>query len=148
VGLCASAAEPAGAGELRLRPELFLGVAHAEGHDNFAAGLAGEYRFGRFLGVGGFMERTGGAEEAWSFGVPLSIHPYEGVRLLLAPGQERKEVQEEGEAKKTEQSWLLRAGVAYEIEIGRWSLTPEFNVDFIEGGHHVLVYGASVGYGF
>jgi hypothetical protein len=37
--------------------------------------------------------------------------------------------------------------VAYEFEIGRWSITPEFNVDFVEG-EEALVYGLSFGYGF
>ena len=54
----------------------------------------------------------------------------------------------ESEEKETEQSFLTRAGIAYEYEVGRWSITPELNVDFIEGGHHVLVYGVSIGCGF
>ena len=145
-------------------------MAHAEGRDEFAAGLAYEYRLDSLFGVGGFVEHAGQAEDVWTFGVPLFVHPYQGVRLLLAPGLEQKDVQEEGRsasaeasavagaamadetadkgAQKTEQSWLLRAGVAYEVELGRWSLTPEFNIDFVEGGHQTLVYGISLGCGF
>jgi len=132
--------------EYRHRAELFFGVAHEEGGDEFAAGLAYEYRISRLLGVGGFVEHAGEEEDVWTFGVPLFVHPFKGARFLLAPGWETKEV--ESEEKETEQSFLTRAGIAYEYEVGRWSITPELNVDFIEGGHHVLVYGVSIGCGF
>ena len=132
--------------EYRHRAELFLGVAHEESSDEFAAGLTYEYRISRLLGVGGFVEHAGEEEGVWTFGVPLLIHPLEGTRFLLAPGWETKEV--ESEEKETEQSFLMRAGIAYEYEVDRWSITPELNVDFIEGGHRVLVYGVSIGCGF
>ncbi len=45
-------------------------------------------------------------------------------------------------------SFLCRAGAAYEFEIAeRCSITPEFNVDFVDGDE-VFVYGLSFGYGF
>lgn len=148
--------------EYRHRAEVFLGVAHEEGTDEFAAGLAYEYRLNRVLGLGGFAEHAGEKEETWTFGVPLFVHPYKGVRFLLAPGWETKEVMAEEDAamhepaepgavkeeKENEQSFLVRAGVAYELELGRWSITPEFNADLVEGGHQVLVYGVSLGCGF
>jgi hypothetical protein len=37
--------------------------------------------------------------------------------------------------------------VAYEFEVGRWSLTPEFNIDFVDG-EEAQVYGVSLGFGF
>ena len=152
----------AGRVEYRHRAEIFLGVAHEESSDEFAAGIGYEYRISSLFGVGGFVEHAGEAEDTWTFGVPLFLHPYKGVRFLLAPAWEMKEVKAEEEAatgteeqtrvgaeeQEDEQSWLMRAGVAYEVEVGRWSLTPEFNVDFIEGGHQVLVYGVSLGCGF
>jgi len=142
--------------EYRHRAELFLGVAHEneQSRDEFAAGLAYEYRVGSLLGVGGFVEHAGQQEDTWTFGVPLFVHPYKGLRFLLAPGWECKEVKAEGDGgagsaeRENEQSFLVRVGVAYEFEVGRWSLTPEFNADFIEGGHQVLVYGVSLGCGF
>ena len=150
--------------EYRHRAELFLGVAHEESSDEFAEGIGYEHRISHLLGLGGFVEHAGAEEEAWTFGVPLFVHPYKGVRLLLAPGWELKEVKVEdppslgssgvasevGESEETEheRSFLVRAGVAYEVEAGRWSIAPEFNVDFIEGGHQVLVYGVSFGCGF
>jgi hypothetical protein len=38
-------------------------------------------------------------------------------------------------------------GVAYEFEIRRWSITPEFNVDIAEG-ETAMVFGMSFGWGF
>ena len=152
-----SMAEPEQGGETiecRHRAEVFLGVAHEGSSDEFAAGIGYEYRISSLLGVGGFVEHAGEDEDAWTFGVPLFVHPYKGVRLLLAPGWEVKEVAVEEEATgaeqgtEHEQSFLLRAGVAYEFEVGRWSITPEFNVDFIDGGDQVVVCGLSLGYGF
>ena len=52
-----------------------------------------------------------------------------------APGVEINE----GEAE-----FLFRTGLAYEFEYNRWSITPEFNVDFTEG-KTALVYGVNFG---
>jgi hypothetical protein len=157
----------AGRVEYRHRAEIFLGVAHEESSDEFAAGIGYEYRISSLLGVGGFVEHAGETEDTWTFGAPLFLHPYKGVRFLLAPGWEAKEIKVEEEvpsegrsafaeatedkgAEKTENehSFLVRTGVAYELEFGRWSITPEFNADLVEGGHQVLVYGVSFGCGF
>jgi len=67
-----------------------------------------------------------------------TIHPYKGFRFTLAPGLEHREGEDE---------FLFRAGVGYEFEIGRWSILPEFNIDFVDG-EEALVYGVSFGYGF
>ena len=47
----------------------------------------------------------------------------------------------------SENEFLFRTGVAYEFEIGRWSITPQFNVDFVDG-EEAYVYGLSFGWGF
>ena len=59
----------------------------------------------------------------------------------MAPGIEIED--EDGD-----NNFLLRVGAAYEFEFAeRWSLTPEFNVDFVDGDE-VFVYGFSFGYEF
>jgi hypothetical protein len=60
------------------------------------------------------------------------------LRFVLAPGLEHRD---------DENEFLFRAGVAYEFEIGRWSIAPEFNVDFVDG-EKAYVYGLSFGWGF
>ena len=69
------------------------------------------------------------------------LHPYKGWRFLVAPGIDIHD--EDGD-----NNFLFRAGAAYELEIAEsWSITPEFNVDFVDGDE-VLVYGLSFGYEF
>jgi len=123
----------------RHRIELFLGGTHEGSNDAFATGLGYEYRLSNLFGVGGFVEHAKKENHVWTFGVPLYAHPYKGFRFLLAPGLEQEE---------SKNHFLMRTGVAYEVEIGRWSITPEFNIDFVEGGHRGLVYGLSFGYAF
>ncbi len=59
-------------------------------------------------------------------------------RFILAPGFDYRQDRHD---------FLFRAGVGYEFEIDRWSISPVFNVDFVDG-EQVLVYGLSFGYGF
>ena len=120
------------------RLELFLGNTHNEGEDGFSVGLTYEYRLNAILGVGGLVEYVGGELNEFIGAVPLFIHPYKGWRFILAPGFD---------SKQDRRDFLFRAGVGYEFEIDRWSISPEFNVDFVDG-EHVLVYGVSFGYGF
>ena len=123
----------------RHRIELFLGGTHEGSNDALATGLGYEYRLSNLFGVGGFVEHAKKENHVWTFGVPLYAHPYKGFRFLLAPGLEQEE---------SKNHFFMRTGVAYEVEIGRWSITPEFNIDFVEGGHRGLVYGLSFGYAF
>ena len=120
------------------RVELFLGNTHDEGEDGFSVGLAYERRLSELFGVGGIVEYTGGDFDMWLAGAPIFIHPFKGFRFLLAPGIEHKHGENE---------FLFRAGLAYEFEFDRWSITPEFNIDFVDG-EEALVYGLSFGYGF
>ncbi len=120
------------------RLELFLGNSHEAHKDGFAAGLAYEYRLNQMFGTSGIVEYVGGDFEEWVGVVPIASHPYQGWRFLLGPGL----VFEEHET-----LFLFRTGLAYEFEIDRLSITPEFNVDFVDG-EEILVYGMSIGYGF
>ncbi len=122
----------------RHRLELFLGNTHDDHGDGFTTGLTYEYRINQILGTGGVVEYAGGDFEEWAVGVPLYIHPYKGLRFLFGAGL----VFEEHET-----LFLFRTGLAYEFEIDRLSISPEFNVDFVDG-EEVLVYGMSFGYGF
>ena len=123
----------------RHRVELFLGDTHDEGEDAFSVGLAYEYRLNKLIGLGLFWEVETEDFDQWSVGVPLFLHPYRGLRFQVAPGIEHKEGDKE---------FLVRLGVAYEFEMGgSWSLTPEFNVDFVDG-EEAAVFGVSLGYGF
>jgi hypothetical protein len=135
----ANTEEDASGPERPHRIEVFLGGTHSEDSLDFAAGLSYEYRLSRLFGLGAFLEYANKEHDAWVFAVPVYFHPYKGFRFLLAPGAERE---------VNKNRFLFRAGVAYEIEIRRWSIAPEFNVDLPDGGPTALVFGVSFGYAF
>jgi hypothetical protein len=135
-----SAAESEGGHEHVNHMGLFLGNSHRGGETGFSVGLDYERRLTDLFGFGALIEYAGGDFDSWVFGAPLYIHPYKGFRFLAAPGFEDKE---------SKTKFLIRAGVAYQIPFGgRWAISPEYNVDFIEGGEKVQVYGVSIGLGF
>ena len=121
--------------------ELFLGNTHDDGENGFSIGFTYEYRLNELFGIGGLIEYAGNDFREWILAAPFILHPYEGWRFLVAPGIDIED--EDGN-----NNFLLRVGSAYEFEIAeRWSITPEFNVDFVDGDE-VFVYGFSFGYGF
>ena len=120
---------------------LFTGITHHEDNDEFSIGLDYEYRFHKIFGIGGLVEYTGGDCDSWIFGVPVFIHPYKGAQFIVAPGF----ISEDDET-----DFLLRLGAGYQVEIGKgWSLTPQYNVDFIEGESELAqVIGVALGFAF
>ena len=106
-----------------------LGVEYAiQFTENWGAGLDVEY-------LGG-----GGTHRSWAAAVPLSYYLHEKWRLFAGPGMEFG---------SKEDKYLMRVGIAYEIPFHqRWTASPAFLVDFIEGGAKTYVLGFSVGYGF
>ena len=128
---------------------LFAGIGFERaknGHeeDGTAIGLAYRYRINPSYSIGVDIERlTGGnaTHRSSALAVPVSFHAGERWRLFAGPGVEFQDDKKD--------KLVLRAGVAYEIELAeRWSLSPEFMVDFIEGGDTIYLVGLSVGYGF
>jgi hypothetical protein len=122
--------------------ELFLGGTYEDGDhgskNGFASGLVYEYRINELLGTGGFIKYAGESIDAWTGGIPLFIHPYKGFRFTLAPGLEYKHHETE---------FLFRVGAGYEFVISpKWAITPEINVDFVNG-EELYVFGLSFGIG-
>ena len=126
--------------EHRSRLTLFGGVTQ-DGSDTGASfGLEYEYRIRQLWGIGGLAEYAGGDFDSWVIGVPVFIHPYAGWFVTLVPGVEFED---------SESSFLFRAGMGYDFDLWpRWSLSPEINADFVEGGDTKLVYGLSLSYAF
>jgi hypothetical protein len=130
--------EKGGVHDHRHHLALFLGATHTDEEDEFSIGIDYEYRLKPILGVGGLVEYTGGVLETTVVAAALFIHPYDEWRLVLAPGFEN-----EG----SDNEFLFRAGVSYQFPVGKWTISPEFNVDFVDGEEN-LVYGLSFGWGF
>ena len=115
-----------------------------DGHkeNGIALGLKYGIKFSEKWGVGAGVEHLSGSgtHRSWVAAIPLIFHPNENWRLFAGPGFESNEIKDK---------YLMRVGVAYEISLHqRWSASPEFLVDFIEGGATTYVLGIAVGYGF
>lgn len=107
-----------------------------------ALGLEYEIQFSDKWGAGVDVEYLSGSgtHRSWVAVVPMSYRPSEKWRLFAGPGMEFG---------GDEDKFLARFGVAYEFPFHeRWTASPEFLVDFIEGGATTIVLGISVGYGF
>ena len=122
------------------RLELLLGNTHDDGENGFTVGLGYEYRVNQFFGVGGLVEWVRDELREWVFAVPLVLHPYKGWRFIVGPGIQV-------ERATSNKDFLFRVGTGYEFEIDRWSITPEFNFDIVDG-EGIAVFGVSFGYGF
>lgn len=121
--------------------ELFLGAGTelADPVTGFGIGLGYEFRFIRWAGVGLLGEFMTGTARDGVLMFPVFAHPWRGLRLEVAPGVEFADADE---------SFAIRFGASYEIELWRsLSISPEFNVDLVDG-EQTLIYGASLGWGF
>jgi hypothetical protein len=125
---------------------LFGGASQEDSEIDGSLGLGYEYRFTELFGIAGMAEFTGGEiERAMAFGIGATVHPYKGLYFLIGPGFEVVDPEHEDR----EELFLFRIGVGYDFELTpRWSLAPEFNVDFVSGGETTLVYGLVLGYAF
>ena len=117
---------------------LLVGNTHEDHEDTFTVGLDYEYRFSQYIGIGLLIEYVGEDAREGVGLVPLFIHPYKGLRFIVAPGIKPK---------ADETKFIWRLGIGYRFPIGNWTIAPEFNIDFTEG-ERGYVYGVSFGYGF
>ena len=114
------------------------------GHNENGAALGLEYevQWHEKWGIGADVERLfgSGQNRSWVAVIPLSVHPADGWRFFTGPGFE---------SNATKDKFLMRIGMAYEISFHqRWSASPEFLIDLIEGGATTYVFGVAIGYGF
>lgn len=105
----------------------------------------------RSFGIGFGIERAFGDLDFTVYTLPFSYR-FGAWKLFAAPGWEDSghyESIDHGEdsmhAGSTE--FLVRAGVEYAFEVGRYELSPKFMIDYIDDDF-VLVGGLSIGYGF
>lgn len=116
---------------------LFVGLTHERRENGLAIGAEYERRFSKSFGVGVFAERTWGDLDFWVVGLPLAYH-YDRWTFHIGPGVEFGEDDSES---------LVRTGVAYEFDIGKYALLPAFHVDFVDG-EQVFILGVVIGTGF
>ena len=138
---------------------LFLGATTNFKHETtmFTVGLDYEFRLSfahDMFGIGfGAEYLTGEHGQEIIFGVPIFFHPIAGLKFNVAPLFAIVETlgHDEGHGHVTEPSWDnyfgFRAGIAYDFHLGRFSISPTLNTDFVDGTVS-LVYGIGLGVGF
>ena len=115
----------------------FVGVAFEGSRDEgLALGIEYERRLNARWGVGGVVEHTFGDIDAWVFAVPFAYHR-DAWKLYAAPGIEDGEHGSES---------LLRLGVEYGFHRGDWEISPQFDIDFVDG-EEIYVIGVTFGRG-
>ena len=117
---------------------VFVGTTRAEGENEPTIGLDYQYRLSRRLSIGGLVDHAGGDLDSNAVAAALFIHPAGGLELVFGAGYENED---------HERDFLVRAGVGYAFHVGRISLTPIFNVDFVDH-EEIKVYGVNIGWGF
>jgi len=140
-GLVVLAPAVSSAEEERHAVGIFLGGVTETGDNRetgFALGGEYEYRPYSMIGIGGLVELAAGDVRDVVVLAPLTVHPFGGLGLRVAPGAEISD----GEA-----AFAFRLGISYEIPVGPFSIAPEFNSDLVEGDW-TYVYGLSFGIGF
>jgi hypothetical protein len=116
------------------------GAVIVEDETAFTLGLDYEYRLSRRWGVGALAEWAGKDARFWVVGIPAAVlHPKGGLKLYLVPGFEK--------SNEHDAEFLVRLGAMYDFEVGRFTIAPAFNVDFVDD-EEVLVYGVNIGRGF
>ena len=117
--------------------ELFLGGTIDDNDIDASIGIGYERRLSQQFGIGGLVEATAGRRD-WVLVVPVFWHPVDPWRFLLGPGVDDSDGDNE---------LMMRLGASYEIEFDGWSLSPELNLDFVDGDV-LVVLGASFGWKF
>ena len=113
---------------------LFVGGAAEEfgRRDNgFVLGLDYEYRFSPSFGIGAILEHTYGDLDIYVYAIPFAYHNRRW-KLYIAPGIE------EGEGGAEQ---MLRIGAEYGFHAGKWEISPQVDIDFVERERDVFVIG-------
>jgi len=125
----------------RHKIELGISNTHTEhGENAFTMAASYNYRFSESASIGVLTEYAFDPLETWILGVPLKIYPGAGWVLTAMPAAEIHDSHSEP---------LFRLGVGYEFEIEgtNSSLSPEFNVDWVDDEVNFVI-GLSLGFGF
>jgi len=118
---------------------IFLGgTGENRRHAAFSFGIEYERRINESFGVGGIVERTFDDHEFWVFAMPFAYHSG-AWKWYVAPG-----IEHEG---KHSNEFLFRLGLEYGFEVGKYELSPQIDVDFVDGDR-VYVMGIVIARAF
>lgn len=137
---------------------LFMGASTNFGHDATLAtiGIDYEYRFVEKIGAGAVCEYLfDDKTEEIVAGICLVYHPIDNFKILAGPlyqnASHKADDSHEGHGadhgSSSSENFGLRVGAGYDFHLGKLSITPTINSDFIDGAT-ILVYGLGLGLGF
>ena len=127
--------EEEGHGKHALGP--FIGVTREDGENRETLGIEYSYRINKSWSVGGVIERAERDKHSTLAIVFAHWWPYKG--WYLGAGIGRKDPGDEREN-------TVRATLGYEFELkGGWGISPQANLDAIEGHDNEEVYGIAIG---
>ena len=123
----------------------FLGATSGLGDmstTHFTVGADFEHRlpFLHEVGVGVLVDSAIASSTETLLAGFVAVHPFEGLMLLGAAGVAVTGLGHDGHLG-------LRAGAAYFVPVGAFSIGPAVSVDHVDG-ENALVYGVSIGTGF
>lgn len=119
---------------------LFLGDTHIDGEgNNPTIGLDYEYRVNELLGLGAVYEKAYGDLDATTSLLVADIHLQNGLIFQVGPGIE---------CRHSENVNVGRAGVLYEFELDRFTLSPQLHWDYHDHGENAVVLGLAFGFSF
>ena len=117
---------------------LFVGLTGEGRNENgVTLGIEYERRLNKSFGIGVVAEHSFGDLDFWVYTVPFAYHTGRW-KFYLAPGVE--DGAHGGE-------FLVRLGGEYAYEVGAWEISPQLDVDFVDGDE-VLVLGVTFGKAF
>lgn len=80
--------------------------------------------------MGGVIERAFGDHDFWVFAVPFAYHTG-AWKWYVAPGMENKD--------DHKNEFLVRIGLEYAFEVGEYELSPQVDVDFVDGEQEYVI---------
>jgi hypothetical protein len=109
---------------------VFIGDTTEDRRDGLTLGLEYEYRATENLGVGFTVEHVSGDFDTNVFVLPVALH--NGAwKVYAGPGVESGEEGDEP---------LFRVGVEYGLHAGEYEISPQLDVDFVDG-EQLIVFG-------
>jgi len=125
-------------GEGRNELALFLGGTTNKDATAITFGLDYQYRLTPLVGIGGLIDHAAGDIKSTLLGAAAFLH-FLSWEITLAPA-----VEFVGD----ETNFTFRVGLAYEISLPAFSISPALNLDTERGGELSVVYGLSFGIEF
>ncbi len=130
---------------------VFLGVTTGGEDENqgkedaaLTIGLDYERRLTDLIGIGILGDWAFGDRREFIIGIPVFLHFGQSAKFLIAPGLEKTRGNDDRERRS---EFLMRLGLAYDFHFENNTVSPTFNVDFLDG-EQIYVLGVNVGWGF